>query len=77
MQKHASKESGKTRECLIKGVTKKRIDSKEQKGSKLFLLDSNLYNLKYDFAPYYCTELRCMRKYIVYKAYMCRIIFDF
>jgi hypothetical protein len=36
MQKHAFKESGKQRECLIKGVAKKKNDPKEQKG--LFLL---------------------------------------
>ena len=46
MQKHAFKESGKQRECLIKGVAKKKNDPKEQKG--LFLLgvkpESGVYN---------------------------------
>jgi hypothetical protein len=37
MQKRALKESGKQRECLIKEVTKKKIDPKEQKG--LYLLE--------------------------------------
>jgi hypothetical protein len=53
MQKHALKQNGKQRECLVKGVAKKNIDPKEQKG--LFLLEfepeSGVYNSKYGFAP--------------------------